>query len=330
MSTELTVGDDVVAVRSWGGKDRGALVTMMVSKEQWEFVKDKLAQTETGDYDIATAEGIVRDWASRGATIIWKTAADFNRDARELEQHRFRHDPEVAGGFDSAIQTSRDKAKSTTKASLKTVEDKMYTGDPLEIGGTSIAGNAAPAVRDLFTKGHIKAGMTVLDFGAGKYARNADFLRENGVKVYAYDPHHSLGKNGWDGVSNSLPRKKFDVVFTSFVLNVVPDHIETDILDATSKIAKQQFHITRNRDIFDTTKAALKRKDKLVGDFFLTHYANDEEKEMFAEGTIPDDIILDFCKHGVQTSRGFQRIPFLEKKGYSLVRTTSNFKIYKK
>jgi hypothetical protein len=53
---------------------------------------------------------------------------------------------------------------------------RFYAGKPLETGGTSIAGGAAPPIKFLFAKGYIKPGMKVLDFGAGKYARNADFL----------------------------------------------------------------------------------------------------------------------------------------------------------
>lgn len=62
-------------------------------------------------------------------------------------------------------------------------EDKYYTGKPLETGGTStgFGGSAAPALKALVGK-IIKPGMKVLDYGAGKHARNADYLREKGLK----------------------------------------------------------------------------------------------------------------------------------------------------
>ena len=210
-------------------------------------------------------------------------------------------------------------------------KSRAYTGDPLEKGGTSISGNAAPALRDLFAKGHIKPGMMVLDFGAGKFARNANFLREQGVKVYAYDPYNgSSMEDGWTGTTTKLPSGRFDVGFTSFVLNVVPEHTEDKLLKTISGLCREEFHITRNQDIAVTVKAALLRKDKLVSEFFLTQFADDVEKEEWEGGSISAPTLAKFCKHGVQTSKGFQRIPFLEEKGYSLVRRTGNFKVYKK
>jgi len=209
-------------------------------------------------------------------------------------------------------------------------EKRTYTGEPLETGGTSISGAAAPALRDLFNKGEIKAGMTVLDYGAGKSGRNANFLRENGVKCFAYDPFNGTNVDGWKGVSDTLPSGTFDVGFTAYVLNVVPEHIEDQLISDVDKASKRQFHITRNRDIYDTVKRALQRKDKLVGDFFLTHFADDEQKRMYEEGTLPNDVIIAFCEFGVQTSKGFQRIPFLANKGFTLVRKTNVAKVYKK
>ena len=41
-----------------------------------------------------------------------------------------------------------------------------------------------------------------MDFGAGKFGRNADFLRANGIKCYAYDPYNGTNVDGWTGVSN--------------------------------------------------------------------------------------------------------------------------------
>ena len=114
---------------------------------------------------------------------------------------------------------------------------RKYTGEPLEAGGTSIAGNAAPPIRALFEAGHLSG--KVMDFGAGKYARNANYLREKGVKVYAYDPFNGdPNGDGWNTTTTKLPPAgKFDAVFTSYVLNVVPEHIEDQIIQRSLLIS---------------------------------------------------------------------------------------------
>ena len=203
-----------------------------------------------------------------------------------------------------------------------------YDGEPLETGGTSIQGKASPGVKWLFNKGNIKASNTVLDYGAGKYGRNGIFLREQGCKVFCYDPFNGSDKDGWKGVSQTLPNEKFDVAFSCFVLNVVPYGIEQQIVRQVSEKAKRSFHITRNTDIFDSIKKALKRKDKLVGAFFVENFAHPIEIDQYENGTLDDDVILEFCVYGVQTSRGFQRIPCLEQQSMNMLRSTSGWKIY--
>jgi len=208
---------------------------------------------------------------------------------------------------------------------------RVYTGKPLETGGTSIQGKAAPSLKLLFNKGVFKEGDTVLDYGAGKYGRNANFLREEGFKVYAYDPFNCTSVDGWVGVSKKLPKgMKFDVAFTTFVLNVVPDKLENTIIREVKQHSKHQFHITRNMDIYDTIKKALERKDKIVSNFFLDEFANSQEEAAFNTDKITKEMMVKFCEFGVQTSKGFQRIPFLEDKGFKLVKKANGFKIYSK
>ena len=123
-STDLFVdGGDVIAVKSSLGRHNGSIVTMKITKDEWEAVKNLPANTETMDYDLATAESIIRDWTSRGAKIKWKTAAEFNADARAMQNHRFRNDPEVAGNFDAGIQQAQDQARATSKSNLRTVDE---------------------------------------------------------------------------------------------------------------------------------------------------------------------------------------------------------------
>ena len=207
-------------------------------------------------------------------------------------------------------------------------ERRRYTGEPLETGGTSIQGNAAPALAALYKGGAFEGARKVLDYGAGKYGRNANFLREQGIRVYAYDPFNGTNVDGWEGVSNKLPRGKFDVGFTSFVTNVVPEYIEKQILDAVAKSARTQYHITRNMDIFAMVKKALARRDPLVTQFFLTEFAKPKEKKALEAGTLDDATIMEFCEFGVQTRQGFQRIPTSEDLGLNLLRKTSGFKVY--
>lgn len=211
-------------------------------------------------------------------------------------------------------------------------ESEYYTKAPLETGGTSTNFNApAPAVKQLVKSKIIKPDDVALDYGAGKYGRNANFLRELGVKTFAYDPFNGSSDDGWTGVSKSVLNGKFDVAFTSYVLNVVPKHIEQQILQDIEPKANHIVHIVRNKDVFDSVKRALLKKDKTVWPFFQNEFlpnypgqVNDEE--------ITDQVVADFCKFGVQTSRGFQRICHLEDEGYTLTKgsPTSPYKVYTK
>jgi hypothetical protein len=76
-----------------------------------------------------------------------------------------------------------------------------------------------------------------------------------------------------------------------------------------------------------STKNALLKKDKYVYPFFVNEYNNGKEVD---PAELSDDEIMEFCKFGVQTSRGFQRIPDLEEYGYKLIRKTDGFKVYEK
>jgi hypothetical protein len=210
------------------------------------------------------------------------------------------------------------------------IERRCYTGVPLEKGGTSIQGGVAPGVKFLFDKGLVKPGMKVLDYGAGKYARNADFLRGNGVRCYAYDPFNSNGSEGWElgSVSGALPRDKdFDAGFSCFVLNVVPCHVEDSIVKDLRSRCRVSFHVTRNTDVFDMVKKALAKGDRTVCSFYYKEFLGQPvPAELRVD--VDDETVMELCKFGVQTSRGFQRIPDLEDRGAKLLRKTTGFKIY--
>jgi len=212
---------------------------------------------------------------------------------------------------------------------------KYYDGPPPEKGGTSIRGKRgqpSPAIKWLF-KRQIKPGMLVLDFGAGRYARNADWLRKKGVEVYAYDPYNATGADGWSQrkVSNRLPKKgtQFDVVLTSYVLNVVPKRIEDNIVKITRRYAPVVIHVTRN-DLENTVSDALTRKDSVVLPFFEAEYlpTNKAAKKAFeSNGSISKATIKDFCEFGVKTSKGFQRLADPTKQGMTL-RSAPQFNVY--
>lgn len=210
------------------------------------------------------------------------------------------------------------------------LKNLYYAGEPLETGGTSIAGKgggAAPGVKWLRIQ--LKNGDVVLDYGAGKFARNADYLRSEGFKTYAYDPFNFNGKAGWEPgeVSSKLPSKKFDAAFSCYVLNVVPQHVEAKIISAIEALGKRVIHITRGTDVSDMVKSALARRDKVVWPFFLEHFWEGKQEPTAAD--ITPELIAKLCKFGVQTSKGFQRIPALEDYGYILVKSGS-YKVYVK
>ena len=212
--------------------------------------------------------------------------------------------------------------KTTLERKYVIFAKRFYTGTPLESGGTSIQGKAAPAIRSLVKAGAFDGAKTILDYGAGKYGRNAEFLREAGFKVFAYDPFNGKDPDGWKGVANKLPTgKKFDVGFSCFVLNVVPKHIEKEIVSDIKTKCKKTMHVVRNMDIYVTTIKALERGDKLVTDFYINEY-----KGKGTPGHYDKNDIIEFCKFGVQTSKGFQRITDLE--GYTLAGNTSNYKVF--
>jgi len=206
------------------------------------------------------------------------------------------------------------------KAKYKIESKAYYKGNIIETGGTAISTSTSPAVRYLVDN-KLTKGQTVCDYGAGG-GRNAKYLRDLGFKVYAYDPYNGSDDDGWKGVSARKPKDKFDVCFTCYVLNVVQEHKEKTIIASCKKIGKTTFHITRNMDIHETTKKAMARNDKLVMDFFVNEFGGNPKN-------YTDKDILDLCYFGVQTSKGFQRIPELENKGFKLLSPAKfGYKIY--
>jgi len=182
---------------------------------------------------------------------------------------------------------------------------------------TSIRGNEVAALVKLFDAGFFVSGGTALDYGAGKYGRNANYLRSNGVQTYAYDKYNGTSSNGWDGVSLVEPEGQFDVSFTCYVLNVVPVDIESDIIKAVENSSERVFHITRGSDITNMVYNVIsgRRKNMLMMQYIETEYT-----ELFAQITETNDlkaIAREIASRGVVTAKDcFQRIPDLTKYGY--------------
>lgn len=208
-----------------------------------------------------------------------------------------------------------------------------YTGLASTSKGTSISADVSAFVQTVL-RNHIPPGAKVLDYGAGEFARVADLLRKQGHRVYAFDPHNGVGTDGWGmgRVSTSRPRgEKFDVAFTSFVLNVVKVDVEAGILAKIRRFAPVTFHITRGRELAAQAKRALARGDRKLTSFFRAHYDPVAVARFDRKGVagLTGDDLLGFAAHGFPTRCGFQRLPMLENQGYRLAnKGTSKYKVY--
>ena len=187
-----------------------------------------------------------------------------------------------------------------------------------ETGGTAMhTTTPAPAIVDLYNTGKING--RVLDYGAG-HGRNSNFLRDKGLKVYAYDPFNGTSVDGYVGVSNELPKDNFDVAFTSFVLNVLDETDEDAVISKLNNYASRVYHIIRNKDILDMIKNALKKGNvKVVNSF--KNFGGDINN-------YTDEDIAKFASAGTDTIKGFQRIPDLAAKGFNLIKSTAAYKVY--
>jgi len=74
------------------------------------------------------------------------------------------------GRFMDKSECDCDDCDDCDCSGLDESEGPKYEGPALEKGGTSIAGKAAPAVREMLGT-QVKAGMKVLDYGAGSFGR---------------------------------------------------------------------------------------------------------------------------------------------------------------
>ena len=73
-----------------------------------------------------------------------------------------------------------------------------------------------------FITKNISKDKTILDWGSG-HGRHTNALRNEGYKVWSYDPYNGKETlDGYNNISKYLPDFKHDVIFTAYVLNVIP------------------------------------------------------------------------------------------------------------
>ena len=199
--------------------------------------------------------------------------------------------------------------------------DLTFRGDPMETGGTSIRNPVGKPFMSFVSKWP-KGVKTALDYGSGQIARHSIKLREMGIQCYAYDPFHGKSSgDGWNTTTNVLPTEKFDFAFSAFVLNVVPDHVENEIIANCKKLGKNSGHITRggSGDIHPTIKSNLEKSgSNILKDFVLQYFTQGDQEliEKIKQGDISKSLLEEIGFFGVQTTKGFQRVPQLDKKGF--------------
>jgi hypothetical protein len=196
---------------------------------------------------------------------------------------------------------------------------KIYDGHVFSSKKTSrIPGGrchpAAPPIRKMVKDGVIKPGMTVLDYGCGKEnGRNAIWLREQGVTVYAYDLYHGVDNgDGWNIASNTLPAEdtKFDLVFSCYVLNVVPLAVEEEIIETASKYSDVVYHIIRE-DVYSSLKKSI-YTNKWAREFWNEFDTDGKWTMEFFREELPKEVVTSFLEFGVRTGEDeFQRISYV-------------------
>jgi len=190
----------------------------------------------------------------------------------------------------------------------------MYYNGP-EINSSKTARKFKNPVREvveLFKNGTVRPGDTVLDYGAG-YGRNAEYLRERGLTVYAYDPSADESVDGWTSVSGKKPQQKFDVVLSTYVLNVVKKSIQDEILMEVENYGSVIIHIVRN-DIVDVVETL---ESGAMFQTFLKIWGCEKRDN------------LSVAEFGIPTRDGFQRlVKDVDMDGYTLLSRRRDNKVY--
>ena len=132
---------------------------------------------------------------------------------------------------------------------------------------TALSSNTRPNKNlvDFITNNLIDTSKTILDWGAGK-GRHSNYLRELGYKVWSYDPYNGEDTlDGYNKVSNNLPNESYDLVFSSYVLNVIPkSQLNKVIKEIESFGNDSSIVIHKVREDADLIKKAVIEKDYTV------------------------------------------------------------------
>lgn len=112
MSTSVYVENTPVAVRV--GRKGGAVVEMQVTEREWEMYADLPAYVE-GENPEAPTKTAAECVESLGCAVVWKSAADWNNEARALRESRHAG---MLGGLEREMSA---RAAETLRSSLRVV-----------------------------------------------------------------------------------------------------------------------------------------------------------------------------------------------------------------
>lgn len=119
MSTELTTHTgEPVATRTYGGMSRGMVVLVHLTKEEFKAYAGQLASVEGVDDPEVTCAQVVGAWVMSGANVEYATPELLNKQARDLENHRFNGSVEALSTLAAEM---RDRARQATRDSLRVV-----------------------------------------------------------------------------------------------------------------------------------------------------------------------------------------------------------------
>jgi hypothetical protein len=207
-----------------------------------------------------------------------------------------------------------------------TIYDDCILQQRITSSNTSIKRGVSPAIKYLYDNLYIKSGMKVLDYGAGKYSRNANYLRSKNIDVFAYDPYNYTHGNGWDvdTVSNSICNEKFDIVFTSYVLNVVEYDISMHIMNDVCEYSNTVYHIVRNNihSIAENT---------IIGNTYNKYVISSWNK--YIENNSDDNTVenlKEFAKYGFMTKKDCMQREHIFDDSYFKLKCKNGWCIYKK
>lgn len=115
-TTIMTRGDEIVAVRFWGGRETGAVIQLEITETELPaWAGTPVAEEGSSTYRTLS------DWlAAQDATIRFDNAARRNQAARELENHRWavQDGTSVCDMLRGAASDMRQRARDCTRQQM--------------------------------------------------------------------------------------------------------------------------------------------------------------------------------------------------------------------